>query len=116
MSEETEEETFNEDSDVNEYYERGSFNITPYVENEVIAVVEDEETAQALADEYNLTLKEYSNGVATYDTGDQSPTEVVENSNGQFELNYIYEIVPVEPNLEKLEKIYEEGGFDYTNP
>lgn len=64
-----------------------------YVPNEVIFLADSEEEAQGVADEYGLTLKSFSYGVAVLDTGDKDACEIVsygrENGLTPVDLNHI---------------------------
>ena len=77
-----------EEEPYKEYYEETPI-LPPHVEGEVIGLFATEEDAIAVADEYGLTLKEFSNGVATFDTNGQDEYEVAEKSG--LEINYIIE-------------------------
>ena len=73
-----------------------------YVENEVIALCESEFEAGFIAFLYDITLKNFSYGVAVYDTEGMDPVDVIEKGKAEgypeVSLNHTYSITdPVKP-------------------
>ena len=94
-----------------------------YAPNELIALVDNEETVNDIAEQYGFTVDSYQYGVAVFDTNEQNPKDFL-NEEIQFELNYynyLCETATSENNSEEivgekkvvsgLKKYYSENKF-----
>lgn len=75
-----------------------------YVPNELIALVDNEEMVNDIAEQYGFTVDSYQYGVAVFDTNEQNPKDFL-NEEVHFELNYSnysYETATIENDVEEI--------------
>lgn len=80
-----------------------------YAEDELVALVDDEELVYWIADEYGFSVKSWEWGVVVYDTNGQNPLDYrnyqVPNTNVILDLNYYYGFNPPSVIYPKVPKI-----------
>lgn len=75
-----------------------------YVPNQLIALIDNEEMVNDIAEQYGFTVESYQYGLAVFDTNGQNPKDFL-NEEIQFALNYyryLYETETSENNSEEI--------------